>query len=272
MKTILAVDSTTEILKISVSDNDKILSEQKDNKNRKHVVNIINNIDTVFKNAGKSIKDVDLFAINLGPGDFTGGRIGISVVKIFSMLSGKPVYGFNSLDVFSTGCFLKNIKSIAKKKIGYDKVYIIPLMDVRNNEIYFSIYEVKNKKGYNDLIFNLDFEDQKYYLYKKTGNFLLNSDDFNKKFPQVIEQLDYKLKSQIFLTANAIRSYKSLLTELKDNILAEHGLIRIEIDEKNIYPDSRYLNYLSNYSFDNNLKPVPVTPVYVRDFITLGKK
>ncbi|MCX6384939.1 MAG: tRNA (adenosine(37)-N6)-threonylcarbamoyltransferase complex dimerization subunit type 1 TsaB [Actinobacteria bacterium] len=302
MKTILAIDSTTEVLSASVSENGNIVSELEDNKSQRHMVNIINDIDTVLKHANKTVKDIDLFSINLGPGDFTGGRIGISVVKMFSMLSGKPVFGFNSLDVFSTGCVLKNINSISKKMIDLGGVYIMPLMDVRNDEIYFSIYEVKNYADSNNLIFRFDFEGKQYYLYKRFGDFLLGRDDFSKKFSQIINQLNLLKKcncltcSQIFnngnssedtgqgkeqnhdftvlqkeflliLTANAVKSHKELFENLIRDIKSENKGVSMSLDEKNVNPNSKYLNFLADYSFSNGLKSLPIAPVYVRDFI-----
>lgn len=307
MKTILAVDSTTEILSISISEGSRILSEIKDDKSRQHMVNIIGNLDTAFRNADKSVKDMDLFAINLGPGDFTGGRIGISVIKIFSMLSQKPVIGFNSLDVFSVGCTLKNIKSIAEKKIKSCNVFIMPLIDVRNNEIFFSIYEIKNNKENTKQIYEFEFENSRYHLSKKYGNFILKSEEFGMNFSQIIRQLfllddcgclefgqifeignlpegfkssakdkddDGRSEKEILLimTANGVKSYKLLLEKLKQDIEASHDLIKIMIDEDNINPDSKYLNYLADYSLDNGLESLSISPVYVRDFIAFGKK
>ncbi|MCL4386630.1 MAG: tRNA (adenosine(37)-N6)-threonylcarbamoyltransferase complex dimerization subunit type 1 TsaB [Actinobacteria bacterium] len=368
MSTILAIDSTTELLSISVSENGIILSELKDDKSRKHMVNIINDIDTTLKKAKKTIKDIDLFSVNLGPGDFTGGRIGISVVKIFSMLSDKPVFGFNCLDIFSVGCAITNIEAIknVKKKSNNTinninnnvnnnssdevnssfndndyfnnngnknnendgSVYIMPLKDVRNDEIYFSIYEVRNLTTKNDsdnLIFKFDYDNTQYYIYKKFGNFLIKSGEASKKLIQVINQLinfknfscstcgkifnkneddrdvinndfydinnineknvddnfkrnlnkeEFKGKFKIIFTADAVKNYKELLQNISLNIriLDKKTNVTVDIDENNLNPSSRYLNFLAYFNFTSNLKSLPIAPVYVRNFITFGKK
>ena len=335
MSTILAIDSTTELLSISVSENDIILSELKDDKSQKHMVNIINDIDATLKKAKKTIKDIDLFSVNLGPGDFTGGRIGISVVKIFSMLSDKPVFGFNCLDIFSVGCAIKNIEAIknVKKKSNNTinninnnvnnnssdevntsfndndyfnnngnknnendgSVYIIPLKDVRNDEIYFSIYEVKNLATKNDsdnLIFKFDYDNTQYYIYKKFGDFLIKSGEAGKKLIQVINKLinfknfscsacgkifnnnDLVDYDKIIFTADAVKNYKELLENISLNIgiLDKKTNVTVDIDENNLNPSSRYLNFLAYFNFTSNLKSLPIAPVYVRDFITFSKK
>jgi tRNA threonylcarbamoyl adenosine modification protein YeaZ len=307
MKTILAVDSTSEVLSISLSEDINILSQIKDDKSIKHMVNIINDIDYVLKKAHKTIKEVQLFALNLGPGDFTGGRIGISVLKIFSLLSGNPVLGFNSLDVFSVGCMLKNIDNISKKISDYDKFYIIPAMDVKNSEIYSGIYEVGRAAKGGKVIFSVNFEDKKYFLNKIFGEFLIKSDDYIEKISQTINQVNLLDKcscpscKQLFegrrndldknfgkthvdsssleqkkfyfvLTANAVKTYKDLFDNLKIEILSNHKENEIILDEENIYPSSENINFLANYSSSFPLKSLPVAPVYVRDFIAFSRK
>ncbi|MHB1443764.1 MAG: tRNA (adenosine(37)-N6)-threonylcarbamoyltransferase complex dimerization subunit type 1 TsaB, partial [Candidatus Humimicrobiaceae bacterium] len=305
MKTILAIDSTSDILSISLSEDLNILSEIKDDKSIKHMVNIISDIDYVLRKANKNIREIELFGLNLGPGDFTGGRIGISVVKMFSMLSGNSVFGFNSLDVFCVGAMLKNISSISKKISDSNRLHIIPVMDVKNNEMYSGIYEVSRSVNDNKVIFSFNFEDKKYFLNKIFSGFLIKSDDFISKIFQVISKiilwekcscpscgqifknnnfhkdnnqekiqnnrngLGHK-KSSFILTANAVKTYRGLFENLKMEIPLNSKEIEIILDEKNINPSSKYINFLADYSYSYSLKSLPIAPVYVRDFIAFS--
>jgi len=306
MKTILAVDSTSGILSVSLSEGSNILSEIKDDKSMKHMINIISDIDQVLKMAGKTIKEIDLFAVNLGPGDFTGGRIGISVVKMLSMLSGSPVLGFNSLDVFSVGCMLKNISDVSKNISGFSQQYIMPLMDVRNNEIYCGIYEACTSLN-NTTIFSFDFEDKKYFLNKISDGFLLNNSDFSEKIIHIINQVNLldrgssisfdhlsegnnydeeltqekvqnnqneseQKKHSYIITANSLKTYGEILKNIKKEVSVNYMETEIIFDDKNINPSSEYINYLADYSYSFSLKSLPMSPVYVRDFIAFGKK
>jgi len=307
MKTILAVDSTSDILSISLCKGLNMLAQIKDDKSIKHMVNIIDDIDYVLKKANKTIREIELFALNLGPGDFTGGRIGISVVKMFSMLSGNPVYGFNSLDVFAVGAMLKNIDSISIKISDCSRIYVIPLMDVRNDEIYSGIYEVSRSIRENKVVFSFDFEDKKYFLNKIFDSFLIKSKDLNQKILQLINQIslldrcrcsscsdifneDYfhkendikkiqnnvksleHKKSCFILTANAIKTYSGLLENLKDEVSLNCKETEIILDEKNINPSSVSINFMADYSDSFLMKSLPIIPVYVRDFIAFSKK
>ncbi|MHB1346687.1 MAG: tRNA (adenosine(37)-N6)-threonylcarbamoyltransferase complex dimerization subunit type 1 TsaB [Candidatus Humimicrobiaceae bacterium] len=307
MKTILAVDSTSEILSISLSEGHNILSEIRDDKSIRHMVNIISDIEHVLKKADKTIKEIDIFALNLGPGDFTGGRIGISIIKIFSMLSGNQIYGFNALDIFSVGAMLKNIKSISNTVSDSGRIYIIPVMDVRNNEIYCGIYEVGINNNENKTIFSFDFENRKYFLNKIFGNFLIKSDELNKKMLQITEQLNLlencscsscakifkrnisqedpeiknthkninrleRKKSKFILTASAVKTYRSLLEEIKTEVTLSQSDAEIIIEEENINPSSISVNFLAEYSYSFLRETLPIEPVYIRDFVAFNKK
>ncbi len=200
---ILGIDSTSKNLSICVSSNDNILSSINDMRSLKHMKNIINNIEKVFSVLPFTIRDIELFAVNLGPGDFTGTRIGISVIKTFSMLSKRDALGLNALDVFTVSSLFKNIDRIEKKLSKKEKVFIVPLMDVRNQEIFFSIYEAASLKQENitkgikhffknNQNRNITFISEQHNLliekiYDK--NILIKKDDFKDDFYQLVKQI-----------------------------------------------------------------------------------
>ncbi len=202
---ILAIDSTSKNLSICISDDNDILSSVNDYRSLKHMENIIGNIDKAFMNLPFGIHDIDLFAVNLGPGDFTGSRIGISVIKTFSMLSEKDAFGFNALDAFAVSSLFKNLKKIERKIASGGRVIITPLMDVRNHEIYFSIYEavisegellqngVKNifKEAGNQNVVFVSGANNKKILIKKLydENILISKNDFGERFYQLLTQI-----------------------------------------------------------------------------------
>ena len=202
---ILAIDSTSKNLSICISDGNDILSFVNDYRSLKHMQNIIGNIDKAFMNLPFGIHDIDLFAVNLGPGDFTGSRIGISIIKTFSMLSGKDAFGFNALDVFAFSSLFKNIKKIKKRIDRGGRAIIIPLMDVRNNEIFFSVYEavvlereptaVSIKDIFNEFlnqnVIFISAEEGRNILIKKLydKNILINKNEFVERFFQLLVQL-----------------------------------------------------------------------------------
>ncbi len=101
IKNILGIDSSTGRLSVAVNRNEELLSEMTDDDSMKHMVNIMGLLDGTLRRAKLTIRDIDVFGVNLGPGDFTGTRIGISVIKTLAWLERKPSFGVNSLDIFA---------------------------------------------------------------------------------------------------------------------------------------------------------------------------
>ena len=139
---ILGIDSTTKRMSISVNYNESVLNELKDDKSQRFIVNIISFIDKVLAKSKIPLQKIDAYCVNLGPGDFTGTRIGISVVKTLAWIQNKPIYGINSLDVFAAGIALNNKKTIEKSLINDKSLFIWPLLDVKRSELYFALYKI----------------------------------------------------------------------------------------------------------------------------------
>jgi tRNA threonylcarbamoyladenosine biosynthesis protein TsaB len=92
---------------------------------------IIPMIDEILKHSKLRIEEIDLFGATLGPGSFTGIRVGISVMKAFSQVLNKKFYGLPVLDI------------MANSVNNNDKNVI--LMDAGRKEFYFTRFD-SNKK------------------------------------------------------------------------------------------------------------------------------
>src|SRR4030065_910713 len=140
---ILGIDSSTGRVSVAVNRNQQLLSKVEYGKNQKYMVSIISLIDKALKKARISLDFVDLFAVNIGPGDFTGTRIGISVAKTLAWVGSKPICGIESLDVTALGIFFKNFKKIQKLLGEGKQIIITPVLDVKSNEVFFSFYKME---------------------------------------------------------------------------------------------------------------------------------
>ena len=89
-----------------------------------------------------NLKDIDLFVCDKGPGSFTGIRIGVGTVLAFQDTLNKPCVGISSLEALAY-----NVKQ--------DGI-ICSLIDAKNNNVYFGLFELKNNE-YTQLS-NLDFK------------------------------------------------------------------------------------------------------------------
>ena len=124
---ILAVDTATKSCSVAVIDEDSLLAESTTVTDQTHTRHLLNIIDTVIGKAGLKITQLDGFAVSIGPGSFTGLRIGISSIKGLAFSLNKPVVGVSSLETLAFQC----------KQSPY---LICSVIDARKQEVYFCRY------------------------------------------------------------------------------------------------------------------------------------
>jgi tRNA threonylcarbamoyladenosine biosynthesis protein TsaB len=128
---ILGIDTSSKFLSIALAENDNILAEESHVLDRKHSSLLVPKIGEMLEKYGTGIREIDGFVIGLGPGSFTGLRIGVSTVKGFGIASGKPCVGVPSID------------AIAMNAPDGDKNTVVPVIDAKRQQLYSAIYEKK---------------------------------------------------------------------------------------------------------------------------------
>lgn len=125
---ILAMDTSTLTATVAVLTDEKLLGEFSVSNKLTHSQTIMPMTDTLLKTASLSLKDIDVFAVSIGPGSFTGLRIGMATVKTFAQALDRPIVGVSSLD------------AVAYSFTSTDKI-ICPIFDARRSEVYNALYK-----------------------------------------------------------------------------------------------------------------------------------
>ena len=128
---ILAVDTATNSCSAAIVDDGMACAELTTVNNQTHSKHLLHMIDTVCDMSGLKITDMDGFAVTIGPGSFTGLRIGISTVKGLAWPLKKPVVGVSSLDALAWQCI----------PAPYP---ICTLLDARKQEVYYCRYRFRD--------------------------------------------------------------------------------------------------------------------------------
>lgn len=123
----LALDSSAKTVGIALLQDENVLVETFYNLGVNASILLIPAIEDALQKAEVSMEQVDLFACTLGPGSFTGLRIGLGTVKGMALATGKPVAGVSTLE------------ALAFNGIHTDSL-ICPLMDAQKNQIYTALY------------------------------------------------------------------------------------------------------------------------------------
>ncbi|HJZ79186.1 MAG TPA: tRNA (adenosine(37)-N6)-threonylcarbamoyltransferase complex dimerization subunit type 1 TsaB [Pyrinomonadaceae bacterium] len=94
---ILAIETATRAGGVSVAKGDRVLSARTGDAAVSHSANLIEMIGQALNQAGTQLSEIDLFAAAVGPGSFTGLRIGLATVKALALCTGREVTGVNTL-------------------------------------------------------------------------------------------------------------------------------------------------------------------------------
>lgn len=124
---ILALDTATDSCSVAATDDMALSAELTIQKNQTHSKHLMELIHSVLEIAGFGVSDLDGLAVTIGPGSFTGLRIGISTIKGLAHALDKPVVGISTLKTLAWQC-------------GQTSYLIYPLLDARKDEVYGATY------------------------------------------------------------------------------------------------------------------------------------
>lgn len=131
MKTVLAFETSSPILTVALGTSKGKVHVLRSKVFLKHSENLLPFIDRLLKKEKISLAKVDAFAIDRGPGSFTGLRIGFSLLKGFLAVQKKPCYGAMGLDIITA-----NIQLPEGSRLGV-------LVDARREAVYSRFYQCR---------------------------------------------------------------------------------------------------------------------------------
>ena len=125
---ILGIDTSTPIGSVAVIDGDNLVAEHTLNIVQAHSSRLMPAIDTVLKWSDITADDLDGCAVGIGPGSFTGIRIGVATIKSLCYALDKPIVGVSTLEAVAYN-------------LRWTNGILCPLLDARRREIYGAIFQ-----------------------------------------------------------------------------------------------------------------------------------
>lgn len=130
---ILGIDTSAKTSSVGIVEDGKVVDEVFVNEGLTHSETIMPMIDKLLKQNNISVDDIDAYAVNNGPGSFTGVRIGVAVVKGMAFKDNKDCYEVSTLDSIAYNCIYKDGK-------------VVSCIDARRNQVLmqFILYQMAN--------------------------------------------------------------------------------------------------------------------------------
>lgn len=123
----LAIDTSSAICSVAILEDDKLIDKLELNDGKTHSENLMPLLDEVLNKNGLEVKDIDMISCVVGPGSFTGIRIGVASIKPIA-----EVLNIKIASVMSLEALARNVEN---------KETIVSLIDARNNQVYCGIFD-----------------------------------------------------------------------------------------------------------------------------------
>lgn len=128
---ILGFDTSAKTASVALWEDGKVTAEYFLDSGFTHSETVLPMAKSLLDAARCDVGDVDVFAVNCGPGSFTGLRIGIAAVKAMAMAKGRPCASVSSLEAIAQG--LRGFEGI-----------VCPVMDARCGQMYTAFFMAEN--------------------------------------------------------------------------------------------------------------------------------
>ncbi len=182
---ILSIDTASNICGVSILEDNNLICQLDTNTGRTHSENLMPMIEQIFNKTNLTLKDIDLFVCDKGPGSFTGIRIGVATIKAFQ----------DSLSIAATG--VSSLESLAYSI--QNEGLIASIIDCKNDNCYFALYKLENAH-YEEII-------------PPTANTIQNALNIIK---------DFYLEHPITFVGDGSKNYKDLIIQkFKNAFLAD---------------------------------------------------
>lgn len=125
---ILAVDTATSCQSVAILEDDSVLAHVEQDAQGSHAKWLVLSIDAALRAAGLQLRDVNGLAVSIGPGSFTGLRVGLATMLGFRTVLGTPLVAVPTLEAMAW-----NVRTTEGT--------VCPILKSRKNEIYWAMYQ-----------------------------------------------------------------------------------------------------------------------------------
>jgi tRNA threonylcarbamoyladenosine biosynthesis protein TsaB len=134
MATILNIETSTSVCSVALTSEGAILQHLEDFQGRNHAVLLSGFIKEALDHLRRHEMRLDAVAVSIGPGSYTGLRIGLSEAKGLAYSLGIPLIGVPTLELMAVGVMFGHELP--------DGVVFAPMIDARRMEVYTAVYDI----------------------------------------------------------------------------------------------------------------------------------
>jgi tRNA threonylcarbamoyladenosine biosynthesis protein TsaB len=130
---ILGIETATSICSVGIADNEKVIAEIRFDIKNIHAEVLSESIEQLLRLSGLALENIKAFAVSIGPGSFTGLRIGLATAKGLAFASGKPLVAVSTL--------LAQAGASNQWSANNEQWSVVPVIKARTGEIYAARFQ-----------------------------------------------------------------------------------------------------------------------------------
>jgi tRNA threonylcarbamoyladenosine biosynthesis protein TsaB len=131
---ILAIDTASEQVSVAIGTASGIDAAFHVASDRRHVEALVPAIGLLLGNLGITVHDLSAIAVDVGPGLFTGMRVGIATARTLAATAELPLVGIDSLAAVAFGALRASPSDVDSADV------VVPVLDARRGQVYWSMY------------------------------------------------------------------------------------------------------------------------------------
>lgn len=139
MSLILCIETGTDICSVGIARDGELMSLRESDQGRDHAKQVAVFVDELLRETGVKPDELDAVAVGMGPGSYTGLRIGVSFAKGLCYGLNIPLLAVGSLEAL-TDVAIKDYEAGIIQVEGWDDALLCPMVDARRMEVYTQIF------------------------------------------------------------------------------------------------------------------------------------
>ena len=144
MQRLILIETSTALCSAAVAEDGIIKAYRESSEPKAHASLTSVFIDEMLKECGFTLQDCDAVCVSMGPGSYTGLRVGVSTAKGLCFGSGKPLLAVGTLDTLVAQA--SDRPSDVIPNLTGDPLFIIPMIDARRMEVYTAVFTPDGKQ------------------------------------------------------------------------------------------------------------------------------
>ncbi len=136
---ILNIETATNVCSVALAENGNLLNVIETTETNVHSSKLTVFIEELMTQSNMAIDSLNAVAVSMGPGSYTGLRIGVSVSKGICYALNTPLVSVNTLQSMAYGFALKKGIDLS------NEAWICPMIDARRMEVYSAFFDIQNK-------------------------------------------------------------------------------------------------------------------------------